>query len=101
MLAYLSLAFYSISNQLINNNQNKEAEYFVNLYKMTDPTNSEAWYFSAILNARNNNAKAVNDDLLKATANGFIDTSRMLQQPEFQSMQSQINFVEIEAKMKK
>jgi len=100
LLAYLSLAFYSISNQLINNNQNKEAGYFVGLYKTADPTNSEAWYFSALLNARDNNAKAANEDLLKAAANGFIDTNRMLQQPEFQNLQPQINFVDIEAKMR-
>ena len=99
LLAYLSLAFYSISNQLINNNQNKEAAYFVTLYKMADPANSEAWYFSAVLNARNNNAKAVHDDLLKAVANGFNDKQRLLQQPEFQSIQPSINFGEIEAKM--
>ena len=39
--AYLSLAFYSISNQLIKGNQNNEAAYFVNLYKMADPTNAK------------------------------------------------------------
>jgi hypothetical protein len=100
LLAYLSLAFYSISNQLINTNQNNDASYFVTLYKMADPTNSEAWYFSAVLDARNNNAKATNDDLLKAVANGFNDTQRMLMEPEFQSLQSQINFTAIETKMK-
>lgn len=100
LLAYLSLAFYSISNQLINNNQNKEAAYFVTPYKMADSTNSEAWYFSAILNARNNNAQAANNDLLKAVANGFNDKQRMLQQPEFQTLQPPINFSEIEAGMK-
>ncbi len=101
LLAYLSLAFYSISNQLINNNQNKNAEYFVTLYKMADPTNSEAYYFSAILEARSNNATQAHNDLLKAVANGFNDQQRMLQQPEFVSLQSQINFAEIEAKMKR
>ncbi|MEO8711404.1 MAG: hypothetical protein ABI405_04730 [Parafilimonas sp.] len=100
LLAYLSLAFYSISNQLINNNQNNEAAYFVTLYKMADSANSEAWYFSAILDARNNNAKAVNDDLLKAVSDGFNDTNRMLQQPEFQNLKSEIDFASIEKKMK-
>jgi hypothetical protein len=69
--AYLSLAFYSLSNQLINQNQNKEAEHFVSLYKKADPTNSEAWYFSAILNARNNNTSKTKADLQKAVSLGF------------------------------
>ncbi len=101
LLAYLSLAFYSISNQLVNSNQNKDAEYFVTLYTLADPTNSEAWYFSAILDARNNNATATTNHLLKAVANGFNDEKRMLQQPEFQTLQPPISFTEIEAKMKK
>jgi hypothetical protein len=99
LIAYLSLAFYSISNNLINNNQNEAAQYFVTLYKMDDATNSEAWYFSAVLNARNNNAKAAESDLLKAAVNGFNDINRMMQQPEFQKLSPQINFAAIESKM--
>lgn len=98
--AYLSLAFYSISNQLINQNQNKEAERFVSLYIKADPTNSEAWYFSAILNARNNNAKYATDDLLKAVSLGFNDKKRLDQQPEFSNGQTKINLEKIESKMK-
>jgi hypothetical protein len=101
LLAYLSLAFYSISNNLINNNQNEAAQYFVTLYKMADATNSEAWYFSALLNARSNNAKATESDLLKAANYGFTDTARMLQQREFQALSSQVNFQLIESQMKK
>jgi len=100
LVAYLSLTFYSISNQLISNNQNNEAKYFVELYKMDDPTNSEAWYFSAILDARNNDPKATENDLLKAVENGFNDKVRMEQQPEFQQLATEIDFSKIETKMK-
>lgn len=99
LLAYLSLAFYSISNQFINQNQNDQATHFVNLYKLADPTNTEAWYFSAVLNARNNSATAAHDDLLKAVANGFNDDKRMMLQPEFISLQPQINLQDIGLKM--
>jgi hypothetical protein len=83
---------------LIRSNQNDGAEYFVALYKMADPANSEAWYLSAIINARKNDGKSTEDDLLKAMANGFTDKSRMLQQPEFQSLH--LNFSKIENGMK-
>ncbi len=99
--AYLSLAFYSISNQLIASHRDKEAQYFVDLYKMADATNSEAWYFSAILNARNDNAGSTESDLLKAVSNGFTDKNRMMQQPEFQIMKTRINFTAIENNMNK
>ena len=98
--AYLSLAFYSISNQLIKGNQDADAKNFVSLYKFVDPANSEAWYFSAILNARNKNAKATQEDLMKAAANGFNDKTRLMQQAEFQQLGNQIDLAEIESKMK-
>lgn len=97
LLAYLSLAFYSISNNLINNNQDKEAAYFVTLYKMADPTNSEAWYFSAILDARKNNTALTEYDLQEAIKNGFTDMARMQEQPEFKHLQPRLNYTKIEA----
>ncbi|MEJ0105170.1 MAG: hypothetical protein WDO19_22595 [Bacteroidota bacterium] len=99
LVAYLSLAFYSISNQLIVQHRDKEAQYFVELYKADDVKNPEAWYFSAILQARSGNATAAKDDLLKAVTNGFTDKIRMRQQQEFQNLP--FNLAEIESKMKK
>jgi hypothetical protein len=99
LLAWLSLAFYSFSNQLINANQNNDARYTVELYKLADPTNSEAWYFSALLNARNNDAASTEKDLLKAVENGFNDKYRLQQQPEFKNLQG-LNFSNVEHGMK-
>ncbi|HEY5369284.1 MAG TPA: hypothetical protein VIJ75_09850 [Hanamia sp.] len=98
--AYLSLAFYSISNQFITSNENKEARHFVTLYKLADSSNSEAWYFSAILDARNNDTKAVKKDLLQAVSLGFNDKKRLEDQPEFKLPHIQIELMEIESKMK-
>ncbi|MEO8822594.1 MAG: hypothetical protein ABI366_03395 [Ginsengibacter sp.] len=98
--AYLSLAFYSISSQMINKDQNKAADFYVSLYKLADPTNSEVWYFSAIVDARNNNAVKAKEDLEKAIALGFNDTKRLEIQPEFSNGTVRININEIEKKMK-
>ena len=100
LLAYLSLAFYSISNQLINGNQNEGARHFVELYKKADPTNSEAWYFSAILDAREGNGRAATGDLLTAVDAGFNDKSRLRQQPEFRRLGGQIDLARVENKMR-
>lgn len=99
LLAYLSLAFYSFSSRLINSNGNREAAYFVALYKLADPANSEAWYFSALLHARSGNSQAAEDDLLKAAACGLLDKRRMRQQPEFQGLSPKLHFARIEAAM--
>ncbi|HSC39012.1 MAG TPA: hypothetical protein VLD19_14115, partial [Chitinophagaceae bacterium] len=101
LLAWLSLVFYSYSNRLINSQANDDARYFVELYKVADPTNSEAWYFSAILSARNRQAKAAESDLMKAARYGFRDKGRLLQQPEFQQQSPGINFAGIEKRMQR
>jgi len=98
LLAYLSLAFYSFSNQLVGNHRDVGAEYYVNLYKMADPTNSEAWYFSAILHARLNDLPGVEADLLKAVECGFNDKARMRSQNDF--VERGIDFGKIERGMK-
>jgi pimeloyl-ACP methyl ester carboxylesterase len=100
LLAYLSLAFYSISNQLINGNQNDAALHFVELYKLADPTNSEAWYFSALLHARSGDGHAAGADLLKAVGYGFNDGPRLRKQAEFQRLSAQIGLSAIERKMR-
>lgn len=86
VLAWLSLAFYSISNQLINANQNTDAQHFVGLYKLADPKNTEAWYFSAILQARAGKTSAAQSDLLTAVNLGFNDKQRLARQPEFKNL---------------
>jgi hypothetical protein len=99
LLAYLSLAFYSYSNHFITGNANAEARYFVELYKLADPTNSEAWYFSAILNAREGLVPATEKDLLKAVEYGFRDKNRLQQQGEIQRIAGQFDIAIIERKM--
>jgi pimeloyl-ACP methyl ester carboxylesterase len=99
LLAYLSLAFYSISNQLITGNDNVQARRFVELYKLADPANSEAWYFSALLNAREGKGQEAEADLLKADSYGFRDKLRFLQQSEFQRLNPRIDEEKIEKGM--
>jgi pimeloyl-ACP methyl ester carboxylesterase len=99
LLAYLSLAFYSISNQLIAGNDNVQARRFVEMYKLADPTNSEAWYFSALLNAREGKGQEAEADLLKADSHGFRDKSRLLQQSEFQRLNPKLDEEKIEKGM--
>jgi poly(3-hydroxybutyrate) depolymerase len=97
LLAFLSLAFYSISNQMLRQNNNDIAPYFVDLYKLVDPTNTEAWYFSAQVNARNHQTQVMNQDLMKAVALGFNDVNRIIQQPEFQG---QVNLPGVQQAMR-
>ncbi len=102
LVAWLSLAFYSITNQLLSSSQNEGARHFVDLYKLDDPTNSEAWYLSAVLFARAGKPQMAARDLLKAVSCGFTDKNRLEQQPEFntQSKLMAINVIEQKSHVK-
>jgi hypothetical protein len=101
LLAYLSLAFYSISNQMIGTGRNEPARHFVELYKMADPANSEAWYFSAVLDIREGNTAAASADLQKSIALGFRDRARLKSQPEFQKGLNADQLIQLEGRMAK
>lgn len=99
LLAWLSLAFYSYSNHFINSKSNSEARYFTELYKLADSANSEAWYFSAILHAREGQPQAAENDLMKAAGEGFNDGNRLAQQPEFRQLWDPAHLSGMEKKM--
>jgi hypothetical protein len=84
---------------MITGNDNVQARRFVELYKLADPTNSEAWYFSAVLNAREGKTQDAESDLLKADSYGFRDRARFLQQPEFQRLNPPLDVEKIEKGM--
>lgn len=101
LVAYLSLAFYSISNQMIGTGRNDAARHFVELYKMADPANSEAWYFSAVLDIREGHGAAAEADLRKAISLGFKDRARLSAQPEFQKGLGAGTISQLESRMTK
>jgi len=77
LLSYLSLICYSQTNGMIQQNNIPAAEYFAKLYVLIDPTNSEAHYFTALINARKNKKKETFDALNTAIKNGFSEKSRI------------------------
>lgn len=99
LLAFLSLAFYSLSNRCIQANDNVTGRHFVSLYCLADPTNAEAWYFSALLDAREGRRAAVDGDLAKAVGAGFGDLRRVRQQPEFQHLTPAVDLGALERAM--
>ena len=101
LLAFLSLAFYSLSNRMIQGGQNQQARQFVGFYEIADPTNSEAWYFSAVLDAREGKRSAVDKDLLQAIQCGFRDMRRLRQQPEFQQLSPALDMNVLQGAMRK
>ncbi len=83
MLGSLSLASYMEANTDINANQLSKADYILQIYRLVDPTNSEAWYLSAEVHAKQGSEAATINELQKAIDNGFKERDRMVNDPAF------------------
>lgn len=75
--SFLSLEFYMGSTHYLNAGDNDDARYFVDLYMLDDPTNSEGWYLSAVLFKRRGQADSAAASLKEALRLGFNDAARM------------------------
>ena len=66
---------------------------------MVDPTNNEAHYLTADVNAKEGNQKEALSSLNKALANGFNDLPRLQSDSAFIGMQNTPEFLELVKKI--
>lgn len=77
ILDYLSLVCYMQTTGALQQKNKAAAEYFNSLYLLVDPSNNEAHYLKANLNAMDGNKEAAFSALKKAIELGFKDKTRM------------------------
>lgn len=85
LLGYIGIASYSYCKQMVNENQ-KEAEKVLSIYKTAEPDNSEAWFLSAVYNANNNQNEQALKDYKKAVEKGFKEQSRINDYPRLKNL---------------
>ena len=100
VLGSLSLASYMQANSSLNANQLEKANYILQIYCLVDPANSEAWYMSAELHAKQNNTAATLKELQKAIDNNFKERDRMMNDPAFTTLANTPEFIELLNKIK-
>lgn len=77
ILAYISIACYSISNSALKQNALPEAEKFLRIYKLVDPPNSEHAYLLAVVKMKQGDKNSALAFLKEAVKLGFDDWKRM------------------------
>jgi predicted esterase len=100
MLSYLSLVAYMSSSRALAGTDTADAQYALQIYQWVDPDNSEVYYLTALLKAKERNAPAVLSALKTAIGKGFTDKARMQQQPEFEPLQSTREYLDLLQQMK-
>jgi hypothetical protein len=101
VLGYLSLVAYMQASGALKQNQVQAADYFCKIYVLVDPTNNEAHYLTADVNAKEGNQKEAIASLNKAVKNGFADLPRLQNDSSFISMQNSPEFIELIKKLNK
>ncbi len=102
VLSYLSLACYMQTDGLLHKENNiPAATYFCKLYILIDPTNSEAYYFMAEINAKQNENENAIKALEMAVKNGFSDVTRLQNDNSFSTLKGRKEFEKITEEIKK
>jgi hypothetical protein len=100
LLSYLSLVCYMQTSGALKQNNIRAAEHFGKLYILVDPTNNEAYYMAAEINAK----QAKNTEALKALEqaikNGFEDKKRLENDSAFVALKENQEFKKIVEIMK-
>lgn len=99
-LNYLSLAAYMYANKVMQENNINAAEHFCKLYVLVDPTNSEAHYLTAVVNAKQGKTKEAISSLNAAVKNGFTDVERLQSENAFNEIKNTKEFGEVVGKIK-
>jgi hypothetical protein len=100
LLAFLSLVAFMNTNAALKEDARPQAEQFLTIYRLVDPTNSEWAYLSACLDMRNSNTSSALANLEQAVSLGFNEVERARSQQEFQALLNDAKFNEVLAKVK-
>jgi hypothetical protein len=100
LMAYLSLVSFMNANGALNQDALVQAEQFLALYRLVDPSNPEWAYLLTCLRMRQNDIPHALDALRESVALGFNDVDRVRSQKEFQPVLNDEKFNEILAGIK-
>ena len=100
MLGSMSLTCYMQATGYLKSDQLDKADYFLQVYCIVDPTNSESWYLSAELHAKQTKIELCLQELAKAIDNGFKERERMMNDPAFSSIVNTTSFISLLNKIK-
>ncbi len=83
LLGYFSLAGYSLAHRALQENQWDLLEKILFIYRQSDPENAEAWYLTALLNAREQKTEVAISNLQQCKKLGFRDQERYEKETAF------------------
>jgi len=92
LLAYLSLAGYSYSNNAVKQNNFSAAQQFLAIYKLADPENSEQPFLLACMYAREGDQQKAIESLEDALKLGLKDKAKIETEESFSNLHSNPEF---------
>jgi hypothetical protein len=98
--AYLSLLCYSNVIAIMNQHNIPLAMKVNDIYGLADPGNTEPWYLGAVLTIQTGDTTGAIRQLGTAIEKGFNNRQRILQQPEFEKLQSRPDVFDLMKKIK-
>jgi pimeloyl-ACP methyl ester carboxylesterase len=95
LLNFLSLNTYFQVDGAIKSGNLQSAEHFLQIYAIVDPENAEHAYLTGVVRMRQGRPKEAIQALQKARELKFKDAARLEADPEFASIRSEADFVQL------
>ncbi len=99
LLNYISMICYSSTNQSLKSNDLVSAEKFIKIYKLADPLNSYAVYFTGVYFAINKMYDIAIDSLDRSLQLGFSDKNMWKTEQSFYALKDSLRFIDLESKL--
>lgn len=100
ILSYLSLVCYMQTSNALKQNNIPAAEYAGKMYILVDPTNTEADYLMAVIEAQQGKPDDAIKSLEHSVKNGFADKKRLENDSAFVQLKNDPDFLKVVEKVK-
>ena len=99
LLNYISIAGYTATSQALKSGDIKQAEKFLNIYRLADPSNPDMIFLTGVYLTINKEYQSAIDSLTLAVQMGFSDKRKWQSERSFIPLKDSLRFIDLEAKL--
>jgi tetratricopeptide (TPR) repeat protein len=99
LLSYISMSCYMLVTASLKNNEIQQAQKYLSVYAMADPSNADVPYLYGVMHAQTSNFQTAIDSLSSALKKGYSDKTKWKYERAFIPLKDSIRFIDLESRL--
>ena len=99
LLSYISMSCYMLTSSALKNEDLKQTEKYLSIYRNADAMNPDVAYFNAVYLSFTGNYKEAIDTLTMSINRGFSDKGKWRSEKAFIPLKDSLRFIDLESKL--